>query len=150
MELELGGEGPCSIAAPLYYTTRSNILSGEKAGEKMKGRTKLSLGNGYGKVSGGISDGVASGLVEKDILRVVAVHISDNGVCNEESKEGANEENEDTDVQNPTGSEKGRGLVDRLRIVEEIIVLLLLVVYRGVVDISFEAASHGWWRRGIF
>lgn len=53
----------------------------------MKRRTKLFLKNGYGNVSGGgIGNRVASGLVKKDILRIVTVHIRDDGVCNEESK----------------------------------------------------------------
>jgi hypothetical protein len=109
------------------------------------------LKSGYCSVSGGgIGDGVASGLVKKEILSIAALHISDNGVHNEESKEGANEEGEDTEVKNATGSEKGRALVDRIRLVEEIVVVLLLVVYRGVVDIRDEATSHGWWSRGIF
>lgn len=102
------------------------------------------------KVRGGIGDGVASVLVEKEILRVVAVYISDNGICNEESEEGANEEDEDTDVENATGGENGRGFVDRVRLVEEILFVRSLVVYRGVVDIRDEAASHGWWTRRVF
>jgi len=105
---------------------------------------------GYGKGRGRNGDGVASGLVEKEIVSV-AVYIGDDGVCNEEGEEGENEEDEDTDVENATGSEKGGGFVDRVRLVEEIFfVRSRLVVYRGVVDIRDEAASHGWWTRGIF
>jgi hypothetical protein len=104
---------------------------------------------GYGKGRGRNGDGVASGLVEKEIVSV-GVYISDDGVYNEESEEGNNEEDEDTDVENATGGENGGGFVDRVGLVEEIIfVRSRLVIYRGVVDIRDEAASHGWWTRGI-
>ena len=105
---------------------------------------------GYCNVRGGIGDGVASGLVEKQILRVVAVYISDNGICNEEGEEGANEEDENTDVENATGGKNGGGFVNRVRLVEEILFVRSLVVYRRVVDIRDEAASHGWWTRRVF
>lgn len=91
----------------------------------MKRRTKLF---GYGNVSGrGIGDRIASGLVKKEILSVAAVHIRDNRVCNEESKEGDDEEGEDAEIENATGTENRRGFVDRLHVVKSVVVILLLV-----------------------
>lgn len=78
------------------------------------------------------------------------MYIGDDGVCNEESEKGNNEDDEDTDVEDATGGEKGGGFVDRVRLVEEILFVRSLVFYGGVVDIGYETASRGWWTRRIF
>ena len=80
----------------------------------------------------------------------VIIYISDDGVCNEEGKEGDNEENEDTDVENTTGGKNGGGFINRVGLMQEIfLVRSPLVIYRGVVDIRDEAAPHSWWTRRI-
>jgi hypothetical protein len=56
------------------------------------------------------------------------MYISNNGECDEKGKETDKEENEDTNVQNAAGVENGGPLVDRIRLVEEIIFIRNIIV----------------------
>jgi len=72
-------------------------------------------------------DGVGPGLFEINNIGIV-LHVSNDGVRDEENEEATDEENDDADVKNAAMIPEGRGLVSRFRFVEVIFIRTVLVV----------------------
>jgi hypothetical protein len=75
-------------------------------------------------------EGVGPGVFEKDEIGIV-LHVSDDGIRDEEDEEATDEENEDTDVKNAARIPEGRRLVDRFGSMENVIVIhaVHIVIY---------------------
>jgi hypothetical protein len=67
-------------------------------------------------------EGVGPGVFEKDDIGIV-LHVSDDGIRDEEDEEATDEENEDTDVKNAARIPEGRRLVDSFGSMENVIVI---------------------------
>jgi len=76
----------------------------------------------------GSTDSVTS-LIEKKVV-VIAPYIRNDGQYNEKAEEGADENDQDTDVRDATGVQHGDGLVGNVERMERVnFIAIVLVVY---------------------
>jgi hypothetical protein len=72
-------------------------------------------------------DVVSPGVFEKDNIGIV-LHVTNDGIRDEEDEKAADEENDDADVKNAARVPEGRGLVGRFGFVEKVIFIRTVLV----------------------